>query len=92
MQRLTELTDSEALWRDTERIAIVRPADTPGNAAVREYIVSQFTSGGLAQPWNVEIDEFKSATPYGMSVLRVVHVCVARVCRVCVCGVCVCVC
>jgi hypothetical protein len=66
VQRLTELTDPEALWRDTERIAIVRPADTPGNAAVREYIVSQFTSGGLAQPWNVEIDEFRSATPYGV--------------------------
>lgn len=69
-KRLTELTDSEALWRDTERIAIVRPADTPGNAAVREYIIAQFTSGGLAQAWNVEIDEFKSATPYGEKTFR----------------------
>jgi hypothetical protein len=67
----------ESLWRDTERIAIVRPPDSPGNAAVRAYIVSQFNS----------------VHPHLLLLLvrqhRVLHALgayAARVC-VCVCGV-----
>lgn len=98
VQGLVGLTDPEALYRDTERIAIKRPPDSPGHAAVREYITAQFdrvrarnrrawgghrrhalcrrrcayscvsqASGGLAQQWNVEIDEFQSDTPLGGS-------------------------
>jgi len=70
IKRLVGQTDLEALWRDLERIAIVRPPDSPGNQAVREYILSQFDAEKLTQRWDVEIDEFTSDTPYSVKTFR----------------------